>query len=163
APDRSRGQRDPERSRSHSPRVGRDPPLDLRADPGTGSGLDRGGPGGAGVQARLPGERGQARGAEARPPPQRRPRPGAGRTPPARLPAAPAPPSPPVAPVAPSPPISLGKSGNIMRVGSDIHIETDQVVIGDVMAVGGDITVDGHVEGDVVAMGGDVYMHSGGK
>jgi hypothetical protein len=63
----------------------------------------------------------------------------------------------------PEPPISLGKSGNIMRVGSDIHVETDQVVIGDVMAVGGDITVDGHVEGDVVAMGGDVYVNSGGK
>ena len=72
-------------------------------------------------------------------------------------PAAPAPPSP------PEPPISIGKSGNIMRVGSDIHIETDQVVVGDVMAVGGDVTVDGHVEGDVVSMGGDVYVHSGGR
>ena len=63
----------------------------------------------------------------------------------------------------PQPPISFGKSGNIMRVGSDIHIESDQVVIGDVMAVGGDITVDGHVQGDVVAMGGDVFLHSTGK
>jgi hypothetical protein len=72
-------------------------------------------------------------------------------------------PAPPAAPKAPEPPISIGKSGNIMRVGSDIHIETDQVVVGDVMAVGGDITVDGHVEGDVVAMGGDVYVHSGGR
>jgi len=73
------------------------------------------------------------------------------------VPAAPAPPSP------PEPPISIGKSGNIMRVGSDIHIETDQVVVGDVMAVGGDVTVDGHVEGDVVSMGGDVYVHAGGR
>ena len=83
----------------------------------------------------------------------------------ASAPAAPAPPAPsvPAPSIPPPPPISLGKSGNIMRVGSDIHIESDQVVIGDVMAVGGDVTVDGHVEGDVVAMGGDVYMHSGGK
>ena len=72
-------------------------------------------------------------------------------------------PSAPETPNPPEPPISLGKSGNIMRVGSDIHIETDQVVVGDVMAVGGDITVDGHVEGDVVAMGGDVYVNNGGK
>jgi hypothetical protein len=79
----------------------------------------------------------------------------------------PAPPSPEPGnvsePKPPEPPISIGKSGNIMRVGSDIHIETDQVVIGDVMAVGGDVTVDGHVEGDVVAMGGDVYVNASGK
>jgi hypothetical protein len=50
-----------------------------------------------------------------------------------------------------------------MRVGSDIHIESDQVVVGDVMALGGDVTVDGHVEGDVVAMGGDVYVHASGR
>jgi hypothetical protein len=78
--------------------------------------------------------------------------------PPPTLPA----PSAPTAPGAPGT-ISLGKSGNIMRVGADIHIETDQVVVGDVMAVGGDITVDGHVEGDVVAMGGDVFLHNGGR
>jgi hypothetical protein len=97
-------------------------------------------------------------------PPRRR---GAASTPAApavpAVPPAPAPPSAPEPSKMPEPPISLGKSGNIMRVGSDIHIESDQVVIGDVMAVGGDVTVDGHVEGDVVAMGGDVYVHSGGK
>jgi hypothetical protein len=78
-------------------------------------------------------------------------------------PAAPGAPSAPEPPNPPEPPISIGKSGNIMRVGSDIHIETDQVVVGDVMAVGGDVTVDGHVEGDVVSMGGDVYVHAGGR
>ena len=94
---------------------------------------------------------------------------GASAVPPASkaAPAPPAAPEPPSAsepePRTPEPPISLGKSGNIMRVGSDIHIETDQVVIGDVMAVGGDVTVDGHVEGDVVAMGGDVYVNASGK
>jgi hypothetical protein len=80
-----------------------------------------------------------------------------------KAPKSPETPSAPESPNPPEPPISLGKSGNIMRVGSDIHIETDQVVVGDVMAVGGDITVDGHVEGDVVAMGGDVYVNNGGK
>jgi hypothetical protein len=79
------------------------------------------------------------------------------------VPAPPGEPSAPEPPSPPEPPISIGKSGNIMRVGSDIHIETDQVVVGDVMAVGGDVTVDGHVEGDVVSMGGDVYVHSGGR
>lgn len=80
-----------------------------------------------------------------------------------QAPAEPGVPSAPEPPNPPEPPISIGKSGNIMRVGSDIHIETDQVVVGDVMAVGGDVTVDGHVEGDVVSMGGDVYVHAGGR
>ena len=80
-----------------------------------------------------------------------------------QTPAVPGVPSVPAPPIPPEPPISIGKSGNIMRVGSDIHIETDQVVVGDVMAVGGDVTVDGHVEGDVVSMGGDVYVHAGGR
>jgi hypothetical protein len=73
----------------------------------------------------------------------------------------------PEAPTAHAPPldagsnqITFGKSGNIMRVGADIHIESEQVVVGDVMAVGGDVVVDGHVEGDVVAMGGDVTLNS---
>ncbi|MBI5709719.1 MAG: polymer-forming cytoskeletal protein, partial [Candidatus Eisenbacteria bacterium] len=51
-------------------------------------------------------------------------------------------------------------SGDLSRVGSDIHIESDEVVEGDVMAIRGDVTVDGHVEGSVVAMGGDVYLSS---
>jgi cytoskeletal protein CcmA (bactofilin family) len=79
------------------------------------------------------------------------------------LPAPPAAPAEPAAPKSPGSEVSLGKSGNIMRVGSDIRIEREQVVVGDVMAVGGDITVDGHVEGDVVAMGGDVYLNATGR
>jgi hypothetical protein len=46
------------------------------------------------------------------------------------------------------------------RVGSDIHIEKDQTVVGDVVAIGGDVTVDGHVKGDVTALRGDVYLSS---
>ena len=66
-------------------------------------------------------------------------------------------PVPPAEPVAPTPP---GKSGNITRLGSDIEIEADQVVVGDVVALGGDVTIAGHVEGDVAAMGGDVFLKS---
>jgi hypothetical protein len=84
---------------------------------------------------------------------------------------APAPPSEPSAPGllaepgAPSPPseptrVELSRSGNIMRVGNDITIEEDQTVVGDVLAVGGDVIVIGHVEGDVVSMGGDIKLES---
>ena len=72
---------------------------------------------------------------------------------PAPIPAVPAPPAPPTR-------IELSRSGNIMRVGNDIVIEESQTVVGDVLAVGGDVTVIGHVEGDVVAMGGDIHLNS---
>jgi hypothetical protein len=72
------------------------------------------------------------------------------------------PPEPPEPPEPPDPPeapeVAFGKSGNVMRIGSDVHVESNQVVSGDLLAVGGDVTVDGHVEGDVVAMGGDVKL-----
>lgn len=76
----------------------------------------------------------------------------------AEAPAAPAAPAPPPEPDAPPAPGERTRSGNIMRVGSDIEIEEEQTVVGDVLAVGGDIRVAGHVEGDVVAMGGDVHL-----
>ncbi len=77
------------------------------------------------------------------------------------VPAIPAPPSP---PTAKEPSIEIaGRSGDMMRIGQDIHIESDQTVTGDVVAMGGDIVVDGHVEGDVQAMGGDVYLNSGAR
>jgi cytoskeletal protein CcmA (bactofilin family) len=50
------------------------------------------------------------------------------------------------------------KSGDIMRVGSDITIDEDQEVQGDVLAISGDVNVDGHVEGNVVSMGGDIRL-----
>ncbi len=69
------------------------------------------------------------------------------------------PPEPPVPPEPPEhPKITIGKSGNITRIGSDIEIGPDQVVEGDVVAVGGDVTVYGRIEGDVAAMGGDVHL-----
>jgi len=84
-------------------------------------------------------------------------------------PAAPEPsaPTPPTPPTPPSPPsraeAEFGKSGDIMRIGSDVRVELDQVVSGDLLVLGGDITVDGHVTGDVVAMGGDVHLGSSGR
>jgi hypothetical protein len=54
------------------------------------------------------------------------------------------------------------RSGDMTRVGGDIHIEQNEVVNGDVVtALGGDVTVDGTVHGDVVAaVGGDVYLNA---
>jgi len=78
---------------------------------------------------------------------------------PRRTPRAPAAPSPAETPA--EPPTEPGKvvrSGDVMRVGSDIHIERDEVVRGSVSAIGGDVVVDGQVEGDVTAMRGDVYL-----
>jgi len=75
--------------------------------------------------------------------------------------AAPVPPTAPAPPTPPSPPtVIVGKSGDIMRVGSDIEIGRDEVVTGDVLAVGGDLRVQGHVEGNAVSVGGDIYLDS---
>ncbi|TMQ69970.1 MAG: polymer-forming cytoskeletal protein, partial [Candidatus Eisenbacteria bacterium] len=51
-------------------------------------------------------------------------------------------------------------SGDVVRIGSDIHIEKDQVIEGDVFALRGNIVVDGHVKGNVAATGGDVSLGS---
>ncbi|MFI5372536.1 MAG: hypothetical protein ACHQ52_13340, partial [Candidatus Eisenbacteria bacterium] len=51
-------------------------------------------------------------------------------------------------------------TGNIVQIGSDIHIEKGQVVDGDVLSIGGDIRVDGHVRGNVSATRGDVTLGS---
>lgn len=59
--------------------------------------------------------------------------------------------------------VEISRSGNIMRVGSEITIEADQRVVGDVLAVGGNVHVLGHVEGDVVSMGGDIHLESSAR
>jgi hypothetical protein len=61
---------------------------------------------------------------------------------------------------APKLPGGVSRTGNIMRIGSNVHVEEGQTVSGDLLALGGDVTVDGHVEGDVVSMGGDVHLSS---
>lgn len=96
-----------------------------------------------------------------------RPRSRRGTVPPA--PAAPANPGAPSAPKVPDPnpdtdrDFDVSRSGDIVRFGSDITISLGQTISGDVVAMGGDVSVDGHVEGDVVAMGGDVRLGSTGK
>ncbi len=71
----------------------------------------------------------------------------------------PEPPAPPDTPEAP-PAEHVVRTGDLTRVGSDIHIEKDEVVNGDVTAMRGDVTVDGTVNGSVVSFGGDVILNS---
>jgi hypothetical protein len=65
-------------------------------------------------------------------------------------------------PVPPVPPVlpEISHAGDVVRIGSDIHIEKGQEVEGDVFALRGDIRVDGHVKGNVAATGGNVYLGS---
>ena len=51
-------------------------------------------------------------------------------------------------------------TGDIVRFGSNIKVDEDQVVEGDVVSFGGDVEVHGHVTGNVSAMGGDLTLHS---
>ena len=61
----------------------------------------------------------------------------------------------------PTPPIPPTRhAGEMMRIGSDIHVEKDQTVEGDVVAISGDVHVDGHVKGSVQSLGGDIYLGS---
>jgi len=51
---------------------------------------------------------------------------------------------------------------DIVRIGNDVHVPEDQVVEGDVVAVMGDVRVDGYVEGDAVAIGGNLTVGPNG-
>jgi len=51
---------------------------------------------------------------------------------------------------------------DIVKTGRDIVVEEDEEVDGDVVAVGGDVTVKGSVTGSVVAVGGDILVASTG-
>jgi hypothetical protein len=53
-------------------------------------------------------------------------------------------------------------ANDLVRFGEDIEIPEGKVVEGDVVAVGGDITVYGRVRGDAVAVGGAVRVKGGG-
>lgn len=77
----------------------------------------------------------------------------------APIPAIPEPSDVPEPPDAPEPP-EFSHAGDVVRIGSDIHIEKGQVVEGDVFALRGDILVEGHVKGNVAATGGDVSLGS---
>jgi cytoskeletal protein CcmA (bactofilin family) len=77
----------------------------------------------------------------------------------AQEPGTPPEPGTPATPDKPDLPDGLGSnSGDVVRIGHDVHVEEGETVEGDLVVMGGDVTVDGHVEGDVVAMGGDVHL-----
>ena len=79
------------------------------------------------------------------------------------VPAVPEVPETAVVPEAPEPPPvpeHVTRAGDLTRVGSDIHIEQDEFVRGDVTALRGDITVDGTVHGAVVSFVGDIYLNA---
>jgi hypothetical protein len=81
------------------------------------------------------------------------------------LPAPPAAPEPAAAPVQPAPPPPIGQverrrreRGDQVRFGRDIRVDEDELVIGDVVAIGGSVRIDGEVRGEVVAVGGNVEL-----
>ena len=72
-------------------------------------------------------------------------------------------PEPPVPPDAPVPPDFDHSEGNdLVRFGEDITIPEGRVVEGDVVSVGGSITVLGRVKGDAVSVGGTVHVKGKG-
>ncbi|HEU4940571.1 MAG TPA: hypothetical protein VFT97_03045 [Candidatus Eisenbacteria bacterium] len=75
----------------------------------------------------------------------------------------------PQAPDTPEPPdipdvnIDLDSNdNNLVRFGEDIVIPADKVIDGDVVAIGGDVTVYGRVKGDCVSVGGTVNVKDNG-
>ncbi len=52
--------------------------------------------------------------------------------------------------------------GDLVKFGKDITIEESEKVTGDVVALGGDVRVNGLVEGDVVSIGGNIFVSSTG-
>jgi len=56
-------------------------------------------------------------------------------------------------------PVAGAEVRNIVKIGSDIVVE-EGMRVGDAVAIGGDVTVNGVVEGDVVAVGGSVILGS---
>ena len=56
-----------------------------------------------------------------------------------------------------------GRTGDIVKFGEDFEIELEERIEGDVVAIGGSITVRGSVDGDVVAIGGNIEVDSTGE
>ena len=72
-------------------------------------------------------------------------------------------PAPPAPPKTPEPPDFDHSDGNeLVRFGEDITISEGRVIEGDVVAIGGSITVLGRVTGDAVSMGGTVHVKGKG-
>ncbi len=77
-------------------------------------------------------------------------------------------PRPPPLPAAPSVPSAGSAAAPLQGADDRILFGTDLVVgpderVGDAVAMGGDVTIEGIVEGDVVAMGGDMRIRSGAR
>jgi hypothetical protein len=82
---------------------------------------------------------------------------GAAGTPPPPPPERPEAPVAPEAPEAPEPPEV--PTGDQVKMGEDITVPKDHTVMGDVVAIGGDVNVEGQVLGDVVSVGGVVHLY----
>jgi hypothetical protein len=90
--------------------------------------------------------------------------------PPVEAPDAPVAPAPPAAPATPTPPGSpddsdsrlrdrrLNRSSDRVRIGGGVEVGADEIIEGDVVAIGGGAKVDGQVRGEVVAIGGGVTL-----
>jgi hypothetical protein len=52
-------------------------------------------------------------------------------------------------------------SADYVRFGESIHVRPDQHIAGDVVSIGGNVTVEGAVSGDCVAVGGRIEMEPG--
>jgi hypothetical protein len=71
----------------------------------------------------------------------------------------------PVPPEPPEPPTEIEfdtGDNNVVRFGEDITIPEGKVIDGDVVAIGGDVTVLGRVKGDCVSVGGAVHVKGKG-
>src|SRR5262245_22392568 len=80
-------------------------------------------------------------------------------------PVAPAPPEPSTAPAPPPalPPIEPTerrrvRHGDRLRFGGNVRVDEDEVITGDVVAIGGSARIDGEVRGEVVVVGGNVEL-----
>jgi hypothetical protein len=78
---------------------------------------------------------------------------------------APTPPEPSTAPAPPPalPPIESAerrrvRRGDRLRFGGDVRVDEDEVITGDVVAIGGSARIDGEVRGEVVVVGGNVEL-----
>ena len=80
------------------------------------------------------------------------------------LPAPPAPPEPAEPPAEPAPRTQQGPrrgGSDRVRIGGGVRVGADEVVAGDVVAIGGDANVDGQVSGDAVAIFGNLELGPG--
>jgi len=81
-----------------------------------------------------------------------------------QLPEAPESPVGPASPATPTPPSAptrsrrQNRSSDRVRIGGGVEVGADEIVAGDVVAIGGGAKVDGQVRGEVVAIGGGVDL-----